>query len=150
MEKTVTELIPVGEICVSLSLCAYSWRTGYVNDLSYMEYMASQNVGKEDSTACNPRRQSQCWQRHCWHRRIGNGSVVTGQSRNSSHREPGIQHQKQVSSTIFQACLNKCIKQQWRWIFQNEITREFFTSTKQPVHLAFYLVAYVVFPLSSQ
>lgn len=92
--------------------------------------------GREIARCEDPGRQGQCqWKVAAGTWRTDDGSVVTGKSRYTSLREPRVQYQK----PFFPALLDKCLKQQWAVVFQNEIIRTFSTPVVPPDHFAFDL-----------
>lgn len=73
--------------------------------------MASQNIGREDSTARGTRDRASVGREYL----LAHGEQMMGLGRvetPSSHREPRVQYRKQVSF-IFHALLDKCVKQWW-------------------------------------
>lgn len=83
--------VPVGRICICYH-CVLLVVSKLCEQYLLQGVHGFQNVGKGESTAREPGRQSQCWQCCCWHRRTDHGSAVTGQSRHSNHRGLGVQH----------------------------------------------------------
>lgn len=109
-QNNLRSRVPVGTICVYLLLCATGGEQA-MWAITTARSMASQNVGREDSTARGTRDRASVGREYL----LAHGEQMMGLGRvetPSSHREPRVQYRKQVSS-IFHALLDKCVKQQW-------------------------------------